>query len=171
MQQGGATVRLTEGEAKDIWERMLDAQADTIFWGRMLRSRRTIDLWLTIVILAFSLGPILSLHFFVQHPYKLQMVLAAIAVLSIIQVVLGLASAANDMVNVHVECTTLYTRYDLLWGDLEHLPPDQARAEFRQLKLKAAEIDKLCVKLPTNKRIYKQCFGEVCKARGLDSPI
>lgn len=171
MGQGSTTVRLTEGEAKDIWERMLDAQSDTLFWGRMLRARRTTDLWMTIFILVFSLGPILSLHFFVQHPYKLQIVLAAIAVLSVVQVVLGLSNAVNDMVNVHGECTTLYTRYDLLWGDLEQLPPDQARAEFRLLKLKSAEIDKMGVKLPTNKRVYTQCFREVCKARGLDSPL
>lgn len=171
MEQGGTTARLSEGEAKDIWERLLDAQADMVFWGRMLRARRTIDLWMTILILAFSMGPILSLHFFVQHPYKLQIVLAAIAVLSVIQVVLGLASAANEMVNVHGECTTLYTRYDLLWGDLEHLPPEQARTEIRQLKLKSAEIGRLCVKLPTNRRIYAQCFQQVCKARGLNSPI
>lgn len=118
MEQGGTAARLTEGEAKDIWERLLDAQADVVFWGRMLRARRTIDLWMTIFILAFSMGPILSLQFFVQHPYKLQIVLAVIAILSVIQVVLGLSNAANDMVNVHAECTTLYTRYDLLWGDL-----------------------------------------------------
>lgn len=164
-------MRITEGEAQDIWERMLDAQADTLFWGRMLRTRRTIDLWMTIFILAFSLGPILSLHFFVQHPYKLQIVLAAIAVSCVVQVVLSLSSAVNEMVTVHGECTTLYTRYDLLWGDLEQLSPEQARAEFRSLKLKSAEIDKMCVKLPTNKRIYTQCFRDVCKSRGLDSPI
>ena len=163
--------RLTEAEARDIWERLLDSQADMVFWGRMLRARRTIDLWMTIIILAFSLGPILGLHFFVQHPYKLQVVLAAIAVLSVVQVVLGLTNAANDMVSVHGECTTLFTRYDLLWGDIEHLPPDQARAEIRQLKIKSAEIDKLCVKLPTNKLIYAQCFQQVCKAHGLTSPI
>ena len=67
--------------------------------------RRTIDLWTTVVILAFSLGPILGLHFFVQHPYNLQIVLAAIAVLSVVQVVLGLTNAANDMVSVHGECS------------------------------------------------------------------
>jgi hypothetical protein len=142
-----------------------------MFWGRMLRSRRTIDLWMTIFILAFSLEPVLSLHFFVQHLYKLQIALAAIALLSVIQVVLGFANAANDMVNVHGECTTLYTRYDLLWGDLEQLAPEQARAELRQLKLKAAEIDKLCVRLPTSRRVYAQCFREVCRSRGLESPI
>lgn len=164
-------MRLTEGEAQDIWNRMLDVQADTLFWGRMLRARRTIDLWMTIFILAFSLGPVLSLHFFVQHPYKLQFVLAAIAVLCVVQVVLSLASAVTEMVAVHGECTTLYTRYDLLWGDLEQIPPEQARAEFRALKLKSADIDKMCVKLPTNRFLYTQCFRDVCKSRGLDSPI
>ena len=164
-------MRLTDGEAQDIWNRMLDVQADTLFWGRMLRTRRTIDLWMTIFILAFSLGPVLSLHFFVQHPYKLQIVLAVVAVLCVVQVVLSLSSAVNEMVTVHGECTTLYTRYDLLWGELEQILPDQARAEVRSLKLKSAEIDKMCVKLPTNKRIYTQCFRDVCKSRGLNSPI
>lgn len=171
MEQGSAEVRLTETEAKDIWDRMLDSQADTFFWGRMLRGRRTFDLWMTILILVFSLGPILGLHFFVEHPYKLQIALAVIAVLSVAQVVLSLSSAVNEMVSVHGECTTLYTRYDLLWGELEQTPPSQARAEFRPLKLKTAEIEKMCVKLPTNRHIYTQCFRDVCKLRGLGSPI
>ncbi len=126
---------------------------------------------MTILILVFSLGPILGLHFFVEHPYKLQFALAMIAILSVVQVVLSLSSAVNEMVSVHAECMTLYTRYDLLWGELEQTPPSQARAEFRALKLKAAEIEKMCVKMPTNKRIYTQCFRDVCKSRGLSSPI
>lgn len=141
-------MRLTGNEIDDIWERMLDAQADVLFWGRMLRTRRTTDLWMTIFILVFSLGPVLSLRYFVQHPAQLQAALAMIAVLAIAQAILSPSSAVNEMVGVHGECVALYTRYDLLWGDLEYLPPDQAREEFRQLKMKTAKIATLCVRLP-----------------------
>ena len=163
--------RVNEIEINRIFTSLVETDISLLYFGKQMRLRRGIDKWITITILISSLSCVASWVVVSKHPLIWQSLTVLVAAISIIQVVLDFAGAANRMENLWDNIFELNQSYEELYHDLADSPRSVALERYNALKRRGTPIGQESARMHDWKWLLNKCFTEACIARGVESPL
>ncbi len=152
---------------KLMWQAMLTAEFRSRYWGIVSIRYERLELSLTILIAAFSLGAVASwLGDLVSGlPPAL---MAVTGVLSITLALAKFSRRAESSAGLGSRWNQQHYAYSHLWSDLPVLPEEDAWKRFVDLREAERDLYDLGVRLHDSKRLAKKIQSAVLRAHNLN---
>ncbi|PYX53493.1 MAG: hypothetical protein DMG76_25345 [Acidobacteria bacterium] len=152
---------LTEDQVRRVWEKMLGAEARSLYFAEMAAAYTWRKQIITATSFFLSSGAAASL--IAKMPACVPIVLAVIvALLTAYSLAVSLDRSIGAMTKLHCQWNQLAADYERLWN---HWQDDDAEAVFRSLLKRAGEASEAAIEMPYKPealdRWQKQVYSRV----------
>jgi hypothetical protein len=150
-----------------IWNSMLTAQMNAIYWNRLACRYAERERWIKIFLAVTSSSTVAAWTFWAQHDTTWKFLSALSAVIAVILPLLDYSGRVERFNKLSTKCAQLRTGYDQLWAQIDDLAPDMIRSMQGQLATKEIDVAELQSTEPVDRELLVHCQEEVLQSRGL----
>lgn len=149
-----------------LWEAMLDAEMNVLYWDFLCRRFTNWDRWLKFIIALTSSGTaIAAWSLWAQHPATWKIVTGASCVISVYHSFFFHSERITKVSSLVATWKEVKIKYQLLWEENPALDSKEAWDSFESTKLREAQIDESVV--PKDEKLLQMVYQQVLTARGL----
>jgi hypothetical protein len=160
--------------SEDIWNDMLTAEFNELYWQYMAQRYANYDTRLKIFIALMSSGTVASWYLWQMPPYDLvwKTLSAFSAITAILQPILNYPQTTKEIEQLTDKWIDIGFGYKKLWGDIEGKISNEKKIREHHTKLQEIQNDvkkrRNRIKIAHCKKLNKRCQEEVNKKRGLN---
>jgi hypothetical protein len=149
-----------------LWETLLDAHLNVIYWSALTRRYTRLDIAFRIVIAFSASGTVAAWNFWSAYPIYWKAFSGIACVASLLQPFLFSTEKLKKMSSLVGTWKELLSKYELLYEQDKDLSEPKSWKQFQTMRERQARIDE--TRLPYSERLRWSAGKEVRRVRGLD---
>lgn len=150
-----------------LWNSLLDADMNVFYWAMVSGRYGTWDKLIKIVVAVAASGAVAAWGVWSRHPEAWKIFSGVACIASIGQTVFCSPERLQRMAGLVATWKELRIDYELLWQSDSALQSRSSWDEFQAARRREAKVDE--TGLPTNDKLIRKAYDEVCRKRGLNA--